>query len=52
MWSVALTKTGTYTYKATLVLKKGGSSGTLTVKVQGVDAKGQTQRTVRTYPLG
>lgn len=52
MWSLALTKTGTYTYKVTLVLKKGGSSGTLTVKVLGVDVKGQSQRTTRTYPLG
>jgi len=52
MWSVALTKTGTYTYKTTLVLKKGGSSGTLSVKILGVDAKGHAQRTTRTFPLG
>ena len=51
-WSIAMTKTGTYTYRATLVLKKGGSSGTLTVKILGKDVKGDPQRTIRTYPLG
>lgn len=51
MWSVPLTKTGTYTYKATLVLKKGGSAGTLSVKVLGADSKGQAQRTTRTFPI-
>jgi hypothetical protein len=51
MWSVPLTKTGTYTYRATLVLKKGGSSGTLSVKVLGVDSKSQSQRTTRTWPI-
>ena len=50
-WSVPLTKTGTYTYKATVVLKKGGSAGTLTIKVLGTDSKGQVQRTMRTFPL-
>ena len=50
-WSVALTKTGTYTYKATVVLKKGGSAGTLSIKILGTDSKGQVQRTTRTYPL-
>ena len=50
-WSVALTKTGTYTYKATLALKKGGSAGTLSIKILGTDSKGQIQRTTRTFPL-
>jgi flagellar hook assembly protein FlgD len=50
-WSVALTKTGTYTYKATLTLKKGGTAGTLSIKVLGTDSKGQVQRTTRTFPL-
>jgi flagellar hook assembly protein FlgD len=50
-WSVALTKTGTYTYKATVVLKKGGSAGTLSIKILGTDSKGQVQRTTRTFPL-
>jgi hypothetical protein len=48
---VALTKTGTYTYKATVVLKKGGSAGTLSIKILGTDSKGQVQRTTRTFPL-
>ena len=51
-WSVALTKTGTYTYRVTLVLKKGGTSGNLTIKILGKDVKGQSQRTIRTFPLG
>jgi flagellar hook assembly protein FlgD len=50
-WSVALTKTGTYTYKVTLALKKGGSAGTLSIKILGTDSKGQIQRTTRTFPL-
>ena len=50
-WSVPLTKTGTYTYKTTVVLKKGGSAGTLTIKVLGTDSKGQVQRTLRSFPL-
>ena len=50
-WSVALTKTGSYTYRATLALKKGGPSGTLSIKILGTDSKGQVQRTTRTYPL-
>ena len=50
-WSVPLTKTGTYTYRVTLALKKGGSSGTLSIKVLGVDSKSQSQRTTRTFPI-
>ena len=41
-WSVALTKTGTYTYKATVVLKKGGSAGTLTIKSSGRTPRGRS----------
>ena len=51
-WSVALTKTGTYTYRARLTLKTGGPSGTMTIKILGTDSNGQTQQTLRTYPLG
>ena len=50
-WSVPLKKTGTYTYKATVTLKKGGAAGTLTVKILGTDSKGKVQRTTRTFPL-
>jgi hypothetical protein len=50
-WSVALTKTGTYTYKATVALKKGGTAGTLSIKVLGTDSKGQVQRSTRAFPL-
>ena len=51
-WSVALTKTGTYTYRATLAMKSGGASGTVKIKVLGKDSGGRTQRTIRSYALG
>jgi len=51
-WSVALTKTGTYTYRATLAMKSGGTSGTVKIKVLGKDSGGRTQRTIRAYALG
>jgi hypothetical protein len=51
-WSVILKKTGTYTYRATLSLKKGGRSGTVSIKIVGKDSAGHTQRTTRAYPLG
>jgi len=52
MWSVALTKTGTYAYRVSLTLKKGGHGGAVTIKVVGKDINGRTQRTTRAYPLG
>jgi flagellar hook assembly protein FlgD len=51
-WAVAMTKTGTYTYRVTLTLKKGGTSGTVKIKISAIDSKGQVQRTTRAYPLG
>ena len=50
-WSVAMRKTATLTYKATVTLKTGGSAGTVTFKVLGADTGGQKQRTYLRLPL-
>jgi flagellar hook assembly protein FlgD len=50
-WSVLLTKTGTYTYKATIRMKSSGKSGTVALKVKGYDTKGGTQSTTVTYRI-
>lgn len=50
-WSVAMTKTSSTTYKATVRLKKGGRSGTASFQVRGRDSKGVMQRTTKSYPL-
>jgi flagellar hook assembly protein FlgD len=50
-WSVLLTKTGTYTYKATIRMKSAGRSGTVSLKVKGYDTKGGTQSTTVSYRI-
>jgi len=50
-WSVLLTKTGTYTYKATIRMKSSGKSGTVALKVKGYDTKGGSQSTTVTYRI-
>ena len=50
-WSVLLTKTGTYTYKATFRIKSSGKSGTVALKVKGNDTKGGSQSTTVTYRI-
>ena len=50
-WSVLLTKTGTYTYKATIRMKSSGKSGTVALKVKGYDTKGGSQSTTVTYKI-
>jgi flagellar hook assembly protein FlgD len=50
-WSVLLTKTGTYTYKATIRMKSSGKSGTVALKVKGFDTKGGSQSTTVTYKI-
>ncbi|HEX7347830.1 MAG TPA: FlgD immunoglobulin-like domain containing protein [Candidatus Limnocylindrales bacterium] len=50
-WAVTLTKVSGLTYKATLTMKTGGRSGTVTFKVQGPDANGRYQRTYLSLPL-
>ena len=50
-WSAAMVKTGTLTYKATLTLRTGGSSGSVAFKVQAADSGGRSQRTTLSLPL-
>jgi flagellar hook assembly protein FlgD len=50
-WSVAMRKTATLTYKATVTLKTGGSAGKVTFKVIAKDAGGRSQRTALTLAL-
>ncbi len=50
-WAVLLTKTGTYSYKATIRLKSSGRAGTLSLKVKGFDTQGGSQSTTVTYRI-
>lgn len=50
-WSVPMVKSATNTYKATVTLKTGGRSGTVSFKVLGKDAKGLLNRTTKSFPL-
>ena len=50
-WAVTLTKVSGLTYKATLRMKTGGRSGTVTFKVQAPDANARYQRTSLSMPL-
>ena len=50
-WAVLLTKTGTYTYKATIRMKSSGKAGTLSLKVKGLDTGGGSQSTTVTYRI-
>ena len=50
-WSAALARVSGSTYRATIRLRTGGGSGTVSFKVTGTDVTGATQRTTRAYPL-
>ncbi len=50
-WAVLLTKTGTYTYKATIRMKSSGKAGTLSLRVKGYDTKGGSQSTTVKYAI-
>ncbi len=50
-WHLRMTRTGTYTYKATIKLKSTGKAGQVAFKVWGIDTKGGTQQTISTYTL-
>jgi len=50
-WSVAMVRTGTYTYKVTFRLKSAGSTGTVSFRVNGRDTKGGLQATSVAYKL-
>jgi flagellar hook assembly protein FlgD len=50
-WSVAMTRIAAGTYRASPVLKTGGSSGTVTFRVRSTDAKGGLNFTDLRMPL-
>ena len=50
-WSLHLSKTGTYTYKATIRMKTTGSTGPVSFKVWGRDTNGGAQATTRVFTL-
>jgi hypothetical protein len=50
-WSVPMTRTSGSTYAATVRLKTGGHSGTVSFQVRGKDSNGVMQRTTKSYPL-
>jgi hypothetical protein len=50
-WAVTLTKLSGGVYKATLKMRTGGRSGTVTFKVQAADVNGRYQRTSLSMPL-
>lgn len=50
-WSVGTVKVSNTTYRATIKLKTGGRTGTVTFKASGKDVGGATQTTRRGFPL-
>ncbi len=50
-WSVGTVRLTSTTYRATIKLKVGGSTGTVAFKATGTDTAGAVQWTSRTYPL-
>jgi flagellar hook assembly protein FlgD len=50
-WSVAMKRTATLTYKATVTLKTGGAAGKVTFRVLAKDTAGHSQRTYLSLTL-
>jgi hypothetical protein len=50
-WSVATVRTSSNTYRASIRLKTGGSTGSVTFKASGKDIGGSAQVTRRAFPL-
>lgn len=50
-WSVATIKVTSTTYRATIKLKAGGDTGTVTFKAAGKDSRGAAQESRRGFPL-
>jgi len=50
-WTVKMSKVSSGTYRATVTLKTGGSSGTLKISVQAKDAGGNLNKTYLKLPL-
>jgi flagellar hook assembly protein FlgD len=50
-WYVRMTRTGTYTYTATIRMKSTGRAGPVALRVRGVDIDGGVQSTTTVFPL-
>ncbi|MEA2537643.1 MAG: hypothetical protein QOF11_1877 [Chloroflexota bacterium] len=50
-FTVTMTKTGTYSYKVTIKLKKTGRAGSVRFSLSGTDAAGKVNRASRTFVL-
>lgn len=50
-WSVAMTRTASLTYRATVTMKTGSAAGTATFKVAAYDSGGRAQRSSLSMPL-
>jgi hypothetical protein len=50
-YAVRMVKTGTYTYKVTIRLKSTGRTGTMSLRVKGIDAKGGINQSILGLPL-
>ena len=50
-WYVRMTRTGTYTYKATIRMKSGRAAGPVSLRVRGVDIAGGVNSTTTVFPL-
>ena len=50
-WYVRMTRTGTYTYKATIRMKSSGGAGPVSLRVRGVDVAGGVNSTTTVFPL-
>ena len=46
-----MTRSGTYTYTATIRMKSTGGAGPVALRVRGVDTKGGVQSTTTVFPL-
>ena len=50
-FSLTMTKTGAYTYRVTIKLRKTGRAGTVRFSLSGTDGSGGTNRAARTFAL-
>lgn len=50
-WAVTMTRLNSRTFRATIIPKRGGAAGTLSLKVWARDYDGRSQATIRKLPL-
>ena len=50
-FSLTMTRTGTYTYRVTIKLRKAGRAGIVRFSLSGTDGSGKTNRAARTFVL-